>query len=100
MRGVAFLDGGRFLASGSEDRTVKLWDVARASGEPDVLEGHAGHVESLAFSPDSKFLISGGTDALLRKWDVATGCQLARYGNPTVTKPVECIAVSRDGRFV
>ena len=41
---VAFLDGGRTLASGSQDRTVKLWDIARAGAERDVLTGHTGSV--------------------------------------------------------
>ena len=61
---VAFLDGGRTLASGSRDRTVKLWDIARAGAERDVLTGHTGRVYSLAFTPDGKTLASGDSDGL------------------------------------
>jgi WD40 repeat protein len=96
--GVAFLDRGRLLASGSGDRTVKLWDVARASGEQDVLAVHSSSVESLVFTPDGKTLVSGGSDALIRRWEVATGRPLAPLGDPAVTMPVRSLAIAPDGQ--
>src|SRR5262249_15435790 len=95
---VAFLDGGRLLASGSEDRTVKVWDVARTLAEPDVPTVHSTTVESLVFTPDGQTLISGGSDARIRRWDVATGRQLAPLGEPAVTMPVRCLAIAPGGR--
>ena len=85
---IAFLDGGRMLASGSMDRTVKLWDVAHASDQRDVLTVHSTSVDSLVFTPDGRILISGGSDARLRRWDVATGRQLAELGVPEVRTSV------------
>jgi WD40 repeat protein/serine/threonine protein kinase len=98
MYGTAFLDGGRILASGSQDRTVKFWDVAQALGERDVLAAHSGSVESLVFTPDGQTIVSGGHDAWIRRWEVATGRQLDLLGVPQVRKPVESLAISRDGR--
>jgi WD40 repeat protein len=95
---TAFLDGGRLLASGSEDRTVKFWDVAQALGERDVLAAHSGGVEALAFTPNGRTLVSGGHDARIRRWDVGTGRPLAPLGVPEVRKPVQSLAISLDGR--
>ena len=95
--GTAFLDGGRILASGAGDRTVKFWDVAQALGERDVLTAHSGSVESLAFTPDGQTIVSGGHDAWIRRWEVSTGRQLDQLGVPEVRKPVESLAISHDG---
>jgi WD40 repeat protein len=93
-----FLDGGRMLASGSEDRTVKFWAVEAALAERDVITAHTGGVESLAFTPDGQTLVSGGTDGGIRRWDVAKGRPLAPLGVPGLTKPFHSLAISPDGR--
>jgi eukaryotic-like serine/threonine-protein kinase len=95
---TVFLDGGRILASGSEDRSVKFWDIAQALAERDVLQAHSGGVESLAFAPDGLTLFSGGSDGRIRRWEVATGRPLAPLGNPEVNDPVTGLTVSPDGR--
>ena len=68
VNALAALPGGK-LASGSHDRTIRIWDVA--TGEcVCTLKGHAGSVFALAALPGGK-LASGGDDSTIKIWDVA-----------------------------
>lgn len=63
---------GRRILSGSDDKTLKMWDAATGK-EIRTLAGHAGAVKSVCFSPDGKQILSGGADKVLKVWDAETG---------------------------
>jgi serine/threonine protein kinase len=66
---VAFSPDSRTLASGSNDRTIKLWDV-QSQGQIATLTGHSYYsVNSVAFSPDGRTLASGSYK-MIKLWDV------------------------------
>jgi WD40 repeat protein len=69
---VAFAPDGRLLASGSPDKTIRLWDV-QTGRLVRTLAGHTDSVFSVVFAPDGRWLASGSTDTTVRLWDVPTG---------------------------
>lgn len=70
--GVAFAPNSTMVASGSWDRSVRVWQLG-ASRPRLVLEEHRGAVNSVAFSPNGKLLASASHDRLVRLWQVGDG---------------------------
>jgi sugar lactone lactonase YvrE len=72
VHSIAFSPDGSTLASGSDDTTIKLWDIN--SGElKTTLTGHTSSVHSIAFSPDGSTLASGSDDTTIKLWDINSG---------------------------
>lgn len=94
---VAFSPDGKLLASGSFDKTVKLWDVG-AGQAVKTLAGHTGEVLSVAFSPDGKLLASSSRDKTIKLWDMATGQALKTLSGHDDW--VFSVAFSPDGKLL
>ena len=95
VRSVSFSPDGKLLASGSHDKTVKLWDVATGR-EIRTLEGHSGGVISVSFSPDGKLLASGSEDGTTRLWNAQTGKEVAMFVSFT---DGEWVAITPEGYY-
>jgi WD40 repeat protein len=65
----AFSRDGQRLVSGSEDGTIRVWDVAEGR-QLVCFRGHEGAVTCVAFSPDGRRVVSGGVDRTVRIQDI------------------------------
>jgi WD40 repeat protein len=54
---VAVSPDGKWAASGSDDETIKIWDLKRRECRA-PLQGHSGTVRSVAITPDGERIIS------------------------------------------
>ncbi len=97
VRSIAFSPDGKYLASGSVDSTVKLWEI-EAAREVRTLVGHQDMVNAVAFSPDSRYLASAGIDDTVRIWEVGTGREPRTLSGHS--HEVNSVFFSPDGRYL
>ena len=83
IRSLTFSLDGTFLVSGSNDKTVLLWDV-QTGGVVKSFCGHTDKVLSVSISLDHTTIASGSQDHTIRLWNIQTGecnCVIARHGD-------------------
>ncbi len=96
VNAVAFSPDGGAIATGSKDRTIKLWHAATGK-ELHTVPGFNGEVTAVAFSGDGKVIAGVSLDGTLRLASAATGRFLFRIDQNT--GPLRALSLSPDGKF-
>jgi WD40 repeat protein len=96
---MSYSPNGYHIVTGSDDKTIRIWDAETGAAVGEPLKGHTLGVWSVAYSPDGRHIISGSDDSTIRIWDAETG---AAVGKPLEghTNGVLSVAYSPDGRHI
>ena len=97
VRTVAFSPCGKFLVSGSEDNTIKLWSMPDGINIRSV-DAHDGNVNSVICSPDCATLFSGSWDKTIKLWNVSD-CRLERVINAHDSS-INCVLTAAEGSLI
>lgn len=98
---IVFSPDGKYVATGSFDKTVRVWETATGK-ESKSFGGPTGHqnlVLSVAFSPDGKMLASGSQDNTARVWDMpgSAGGSLRTFAHAAA---ISSLALSPVGKIL
>ena len=94
---IAWSPCGRFIASPSVDKTIRIWDANNGKCLH-VLDGHKGQVLCVAWSPDGTKLASGGKDTVVLIWNAHEGQVLKQLDGHN--QPVHSLAWELDGKKI
>lgn len=90
---------GRYFASGSSDKTVRVWDLV--DGKEELLLSAEDVVTTIAISPDNRYVAAGSEDKIVRIWDVTKGYLVTQAGDIDGHRGGICsVAFAPNGRDV
>ncbi|KAJ8085523.1 general transcription repressor [Marasmius tenuissimus] len=98
LRGVCFSPDGKYLATGGEDKLIKVWNIETKTIR-NIFEGHTQEVYSIDYSSDGQLIVSGSGDKTVRVWNMEDGTSklfTTHEDNAGVTS----VRFSSDGRYV
>ena len=101
---VCWSSDGKYLASGSSDKTLIIWD-AKSGEKLKTLEGHSDEIKSVSWSPDGKYLASGSSQfngeeyiGCIKIWDVIGAKEIQTLYRHS--SGVESVSWSPDGKYL
>jgi len=96
IRSVCFSPDGKYLATGAEDKLIRVWDIA-SNKIRNTFAGHEQDIYSLDFARDGRTIASGSGDRTVRLWDIEAGQSILTL---SIEDGVTTVAISPDTRYV
>ena len=96
LKTAVFTPDGLNVVSGSEDQTLKLWDIETGEAVR-TFKGHKDIISSVTISPDGNYLLSGSHDNTVKLWDIKSGDLLNTFESHK--NWVVSVAFSSDGNY-
>ncbi|KAF2733493.1 transcriptional repressor rco-1 [Polyplosphaeria fusca] len=96
IRSVCFSPNGAYLATGAEDKVIRVWDIQSRTIK-NQFTGHEQDIYSLDFARNGRTIASGSGDRTVRLWDLDSNTQVLHL---SIEDGVTTVAISPDNRFV
>ena len=96
VKAAAFSSDGKYLVTGSGDKTVKLWHLSTGA-EIRTFSGHEEEVTAVAISPDGSKILSGDKKGMIKLWDALSGNELRTMIVPWKEKEIWTLRFAPDG---
>ncbi|OMJ70397.1 hypothetical protein SteCoe_31644 [Stentor coeruleus] len=98
INSIVMTSDNHYIISGSNDKTIRIWNLLAERQSELVLKGHESRVSSVAITSDDKFIVSGSWDKTIRLWDMQKKCQEGIFlGHEDI---INVVAVTNDKQFI
>ena len=70
VESASYSPDGKYIVSGSHDKTIKVWNSRTGALLLHILKGHGSGIASVSYSPDGQYILSGSSDKTIKVWDI------------------------------
>lgn len=97
VKSVNFSSCSKYLASGSNDKKLRIFDLEHHEEPKVMFEGHTSGIKQILFTPNDRQLISCSDDKTLRFWDSSSGTEIRKLD---LSGPIGGMELSKDGNII